>query len=89
VKSPDDNIDETASSICTADRTGIAGRFDIHLEVTPDDLQPKFVAGRAIEQQPYGQQKTSSERIVGFKGFRNVDFLFSSRNTRILLVGVA
>jgi uncharacterized protein (TIGR03435 family) len=34
------------------DRTGIAGRFDIHLEVTPDDLQPKFVAGRAIEQQP-------------------------------------
>jgi uncharacterized protein (TIGR03435 family) len=34
------------------DRTGIAGRFDIHLEVTPADLQPKFVAGRAIEQQP-------------------------------------
>jgi len=33
------------------DRTGIAGRFDIHFEVTPADIQPKFVAGRAIEQQ--------------------------------------
>jgi uncharacterized protein (TIGR03435 family) len=33
------------------DRTGIAGRFDIHFGVTPADLQPKFVAGRAIEQQ--------------------------------------
>jgi uncharacterized protein (TIGR03435 family) len=33
------------------DRTGIAGRFDIHLEVTPADMQPKFVAGHAIEQQ--------------------------------------
>jgi uncharacterized protein (TIGR03435 family) len=34
------------------DRTAIAGRFDLHLEVTPADLQPKFVAGRAIEQPP-------------------------------------
>lgn len=33
------------------DRTGIDGRFDIHLEVTPADLQPKFVAGRAVEEQ--------------------------------------
>jgi uncharacterized protein (TIGR03435 family) len=32
------------------DRTGLAGRFDIRLEVTPADLQPKFVAGRAIDQ---------------------------------------
>jgi uncharacterized protein (TIGR03435 family) len=32
------------------DRTGIAGRFDIHLEVTPADLNPKFVAGRTFEQ---------------------------------------
>jgi len=33
------------------DQTGIGGRFDIHLEVTPGDMQPKFVAGRTIEQQ--------------------------------------
>lgn len=33
------------------DRTGIAGRFDIHLEVTPADLRPKFVAGRSAEEQ--------------------------------------
>ena len=39
------------------DRTGITGRFDIHLEVTPADLQPKFVAGRTIEQQ--GQPATN------------------------------
>jgi uncharacterized protein (TIGR03435 family) len=32
------------------DRTGIAGRFDIHLEVTPAELHPKFVAGRTAEQ---------------------------------------
>jgi uncharacterized protein (TIGR03435 family) len=32
------------------DRTGIAGRFDIHLEVAHTDLQPKFVAGRNMEQ---------------------------------------
>jgi uncharacterized protein (TIGR03435 family) len=32
------------------DRTGLTGRFDIHLEVTPGDLQPKFVAGRAVDQ---------------------------------------
>ena len=32
------------------DRTGLAGRFDIHLEVTPADLQPKFVAGRTVDQ---------------------------------------
>jgi uncharacterized protein (TIGR03435 family) len=31
------------------DKTGIAGRFDIHLEVTPADLQPKSVGGRAVE----------------------------------------
>jgi uncharacterized protein (TIGR03435 family) len=31
------------------DRTGLAGRFDIHLEVTPADLQPKFLAGRVDE----------------------------------------
>jgi uncharacterized protein (TIGR03435 family) len=33
------------------DRTGIAGRFDIHLEVARADVQPKFVAGRTVEQQ--------------------------------------
>jgi uncharacterized protein (TIGR03435 family) len=33
------------------DRTGIAGRFDIHFEATPADLQRKFVAGRTIERQ--------------------------------------
>jgi uncharacterized protein (TIGR03435 family) len=32
------------------DKTGIAGQFDIHLEVARADLQPKFVAGRTIEQ---------------------------------------
>jgi uncharacterized protein (TIGR03435 family) len=32
------------------DRTGLAGRFDIHMEVTREDLQPKFVAGRAVDQ---------------------------------------
>lgn len=32
------------------DRTGIAGRFDIHLEVAPADLRPNFVAGRTIDQ---------------------------------------
>jgi len=40
------------------DRTGIAGRFDIHLEVTPADMQPKFVAGRAMEQQSTGDSDT-------------------------------
>jgi uncharacterized protein (TIGR03435 family) len=30
------------------DKTAITGRFDIHLEVTPADLQPKFLAGRAV-----------------------------------------
>jgi uncharacterized protein (TIGR03435 family) len=41
------------------DRTGLAGRFDIHLEVTPADLQPKFVAGRAADQpdQPTADEK--------------------------------
>jgi uncharacterized protein (TIGR03435 family) len=41
------------------DRTGLAGRFDIHLEVTPADLQPKFVAGRAVDQpgQPTADDK--------------------------------
>jgi|HubBroStandDraft_4_1064222.scaffolds.fasta_scaffold472272_1 uncharacterized protein (TIGR03435 family) len=33
------------------DKTGIVGRFDVHLEVTAGDIQPKFVAGRTIEQQ--------------------------------------
>lgn len=32
------------------DTTGINGRFDIHLEVAPADLRPKFVAGRTIDQ---------------------------------------
>ncbi len=32
------------------DRTGLAGRFEIHLEVTPADLQPKRIAGRAVDQ---------------------------------------
>ncbi len=31
------------------DRTGLAGRFDIHLEVTPADLRPQFIAGRTVE----------------------------------------
>jgi len=31
------------------DRTGIAGRFDIHLEVTRGKMQTKFVAGRTLE----------------------------------------
>jgi uncharacterized protein (TIGR03435 family) len=33
------------------DRTGLAGRFDIHLEYTPAELQPTFVAGRTVQQQ--------------------------------------
>jgi uncharacterized protein (TIGR03435 family) len=41
------------------DRTGTAGRFDIHLDVTPDDLQPKFVAGRVIDQQPQVQTENA------------------------------
>jgi uncharacterized protein (TIGR03435 family) len=50
----------TIGSLCTQlgmvmdreviDRTGIGGRFDIHLEVTAADLRPKFVAGRTLEQ---------------------------------------
>jgi uncharacterized protein (TIGR03435 family) len=32
------------------DRTGLAGRFDIHLEVTPADMRPTFVAGRVLDQ---------------------------------------
>jgi uncharacterized protein (TIGR03435 family) len=41
------------------DRTGLAGRFDIHLEVTPADLQTKFVAGRGVDQpvQPAADDK--------------------------------
>ncbi len=34
------------------DRTALAGRFDVHLEVAPGDLQPKFLAGRAVDQPP-------------------------------------
>jgi uncharacterized protein (TIGR03435 family) len=33
------------------DKTGLAGSFDIHLEVNAADLRPKFVAGRTFEQQ--------------------------------------
>jgi uncharacterized protein (TIGR03435 family) len=33
------------------DRTGIDGRFDIHLEYTPAERQPRFVAGRTIQEQ--------------------------------------
>jgi|SRR5579871_1980857 len=32
------------------DNTGLAGRFDIHLKVSPSELAPRFVAGRTIEQ---------------------------------------
>jgi uncharacterized protein (TIGR03435 family) len=35
------------------DRTGLAGKFDVHLELPSADLRPKFVAGRTIE--PPGQ----------------------------------
>jgi uncharacterized protein (TIGR03435 family) len=44
------------------DRTGIAGRFDIHLEVTPADLHPKYVAGRTIDQQG---QLTADDQDAG------------------------
>jgi uncharacterized protein (TIGR03435 family) len=44
------------------DRTGIAGRFDIHLEVARADVQPKFVAGRTVEQQG---QLTADDRDAG------------------------
>jgi len=33
------------------DRTGIAGRFDIHFEVARADMQARFVAGRNMRQQ--------------------------------------
>ena len=36
------------------DRTNLAGRFDIHLEVARDDWKPRFVAGRTIRQQGPG-----------------------------------
>jgi len=47
------------------DRTGIAGRFDIHLEVTPADLQPKYVAGRTVDQQgqPTGDDQDAGPSI--------------------------
>jgi uncharacterized protein (TIGR03435 family) len=32
------------------DKTGLTGRFDIHLQVSPADMKPKFVAGRTVEQ---------------------------------------
>jgi uncharacterized protein (TIGR03435 family) len=32
------------------DRTGLADRFDIHLEVAQADLQPRFLAGRTVDQ---------------------------------------
>jgi uncharacterized protein (TIGR03435 family) len=41
------------------DRTGLGGPFDIHLEVTPADLQPEFVAGRGVDQPV---QPTASEQ---------------------------
>lgn len=54
-----DILGATIANLCTQlnlvmdreviDRTGLAGRFDIHLEVTPSDLQPKFVAGRTLD----------------------------------------
>jgi len=44
------------------DRTGIAGRFDIHLEFTPAERKPKFVAGRTIEEQ---DQVTADGRDAG------------------------
>ena len=44
------------------DRTGMAGRFDIHLEVMRADLQPKFVAGRTIVQQ---DQLTADDKDDG------------------------
>ena len=32
------------------DKTALTGRFDIHLEVAPADLRPKFLAGRTVEE---------------------------------------
>jgi uncharacterized protein (TIGR03435 family) len=51
------------------DRTGLAGRFDIHLEVTPADLQPKFVAGRAVDpaDQPTGDDKDGPSLSVALQ----------------------
>ena len=43
------------------DRAGIAGRFDIHLEVTPADLQMQFVAGRTVDQPG---QSTAADRTA-------------------------
>jgi uncharacterized protein (TIGR03435 family) len=55
------NVDipgETMSGLCAQlglrmdreviDKTGLTGRFDIHLEVTPADLHPQFVAGHTV-----------------------------------------
>jgi uncharacterized protein (TIGR03435 family) len=44
------------------DRTGMAGQFDIRLEVASADLQPKYVAGRTIEQQ---SQLTADDQNAG------------------------
>lgn len=44
------------------DKTGLAGSFDIHLEVNADDLRPKFVAGRTFEQQ---DQSTADDAGAG------------------------
>ncbi len=32
------------------DKTGLSGRFDIHLQASPADLNPKFLAGRSVDQ---------------------------------------
>jgi uncharacterized protein (TIGR03435 family) len=39
------------------DKTNLTGHYDIHLEVSPSDLHPKYVAGRTINDQ--GQPTTN------------------------------
>jgi uncharacterized protein (TIGR03435 family) len=56
----------TIANLCTqlgmrmdrevVDKTNLTGRYDIHLEVSPSDLHPKYVAGRTINDQ--GQPTT-------------------------------
>ena len=33
------------------DKTNLTGRYDVHLEVSPADLHPKYVAGRTLNDQ--------------------------------------
>lgn len=33
------------------DKTALTGRYDLHLEVSPSDLHPKYIAGRTINDQ--------------------------------------